>query len=50
MFCFGNSVAFWILKKFHKNAILHYKSGNFHEVLPDILVFLKIYSNVPTET
>ena len=25
------------------------QSGNFHEVLPDILVFLKFYSNVLTE-
>ena len=41
---------FWIVKKLSKNAILHYISGNFHEVLPDFLVFLKFYSNGMTET
>ena len=35
---------FWIVKKLSKNAILHYISGNFHEVLPDVSVFLKFYS------
>ena len=41
---------FWIYKKFLKNAILHLQSGNFRVVLPDILVFLKFYTNVPMET
>ena len=33
---------FWIVKKLSKNAILHYISGNFPEVLPDVLVFFEI--------
>ena len=39
----------WIVEKFQKNATLLLYCGNFHEVLPDFLVFLKFYSNVLTE-
>ena len=41
---------FWFVKKFHKNATIHFNCGNFHEMLPDFLVFLKFYSYVLPET
>ena len=49
IFVFMTVLHFWIVKKFCKNANLHFISGNFHEVLPDFFVFLKFYSNGLTE-
>ena len=46
--CLWAVLHFWIKKSFTKKPFT-LQSGNFHEVLPDILVFLKFYSNVLTE-
>ena len=43
------SVANLVFKKVSEKCHFELISGNFHEVLPDFLVFLKFYSNVLTE-